>query len=641
MPALSSPLVPAQLEFDVQGTPISKTYQDIYHSADGGLDQARHVFIAGNRIKERWRNQALFTILETGFGLGLNFLATWQAWREDPDRCERLHFVSIEKHPFSASDLARLHQCWPELADQASELRAAWPPLAPGAHRLLLNQGRVTLTLFLGDANGLLPRIVARANALYLDGFAPSKNPDLWSESLLRRLSRCCAPDATLATWTVAASVRKSLQDAGWELERSPGFGSKRDMLTGRRRTMRSRITPVPDQPTGNRNALVVGAGIAGCAVAEALARRGWQVQVIERHSGPAREASGNPAGLFHPALARDDNYIARLSRACTLYLARLLPQLGGGLRYGLSGVLQLARDEVQDTAQREVIDALALPKDYADYRSRDEASTLAGQPLAQGGWYYPAAGWVSPPTLCAALLARWPLRITTRYGIEAAALLRQGEEWSVWDTQGNILAQAPLVVVTSAYDSARLLPEAGLSFENIRGQVSVVPAGVIPTIHTALCGNGYVTPVAGEVQCFGATYDFRDEDPNPRREGHITNLAHLQALLPMADLSSLDPDHILGRVGFRTTTPDRLPNAGPVPNLETPGRREAQLAEVPRAPGLHTLCGLGSRGMVWAPLAAELIAARIEGEPLPLERELVDALDPARFLLRLRKSRT
>lgn len=632
-----TPIQPATLELDGNGIPVSSRYDDIYHSADGGLEQARHVFIAGNRLQERWAGRRQFIVLETGFGLGLNFLATWQAWRFDPNRCERLHFVSVEKHPFHRDDLANLHCRWPELAELAAELQSAWPPLTPGCHRLILDQGRVTLTLFFGDALKLIPQIEVKADALYLDGFAPSKNPELWDEFLLRRLSRRCAPGATLATWTVAAAVRKALQDAGWQLARQPGFGSKRDMLTGQRLPQRAPTRDFAAPILEPRRAIIIGAGIAGCATAEALARRGWQVTVLERNAAPALEASGNPAGLFHPVVTIDDNYIARMTRACTLYLARLLPSLGGGLRFGLSGVLQLARDEAQDAQQAAVIAALGLPEEYATYLGRSAASSRAGQPVAHGGWFYPTAGWVSPPTLCAALLSRWPGQIEVRFGSLIARLNRSAERssWQAEDEFGQAIATAPLVVVASAMDSARLLPDANLDMEPIRGQVSVVPSTVLPPIATALCGNGYVTPPAGDIQCFGATYDFHDSDPQPRAEGHVTNLAHLRALLPEADLSALDPTSMQGRVGFRTTTIDRLPAAGPVPDPTANHRREAQLKELPRHPGLHTLCGLGSRGMVWAPLMAELLAARIEGEPLPLERDLVEAVDPARFRLR------
>ena len=225
---------PARLAFAQDGTPYSADYDDIYHSADGGLLQARHVFLGGNRLPQRWQGREQFSILETGFGLGLNFLATWQAWHLDPQRSTYLHYIAAELHPFSRADLAQLHSRWPELAPFAAELQANWPPLRPGVHHLMLAGGNVTLSLIFGDALMLLPYLETRYDALYLDGFAPQKNPALWSEDLLSTVSNNAAPEATLATWCVAGDVRRALSEAGWQVGKQNGFGSKRHMLCGK-----------------------------------------------------------------------------------------------------------------------------------------------------------------------------------------------------------------------------------------------------------------------------------------------------------------------------------------------------------------------------------------------------------------------
>src|SRR4051812_42760651 len=211
-------LVPARAELAADGTPWSAAFSDVYHSAGGGLAQARHVFLAGNGLPQRWAGRERFTIIETGFGLGLNFLATWQAWRQDPARCGRLHFVSIEKHPFRLQDLRTLHERYPEVSEEAAQLHAAWPPLVPGGHRLVFEGGAVTLTLFFADIRTARELRLA-ADAIYLDGFAPAKNPDMWSPQTLRAISRLAAPGATAATWSVAASVRSALEETGFAVE--------------------------------------------------------------------------------------------------------------------------------------------------------------------------------------------------------------------------------------------------------------------------------------------------------------------------------------------------------------------------------------------------------------------------------------
>ncbi|WP_240754707.1 tRNA (5-methylaminomethyl-2-thiouridine)(34)-methyltransferase MnmD [Parasulfuritortus cantonensis] len=240
-------LVPAELGFAESGVPYSALYGDLYHSAEGGPGQARHVFLRGSQLPARWQGRARFVILETGFGTGLNFLATWAAWRADPEACDRLHYVSVEKHPFRVDDLARLHQAWPEFAELAAELRASWPTLAPGMHRLTFADGRLVLTLLFGDAERMLTSLRTGVDAFYLDGFAPDKNPDLWSAALIGRLGDLANWGASLATWSVALPVRGHLQAAGFRCDPSPGYGRKKEMLAGR--YVRER--PAAPPPTG------------------------------------------------------------------------------------------------------------------------------------------------------------------------------------------------------------------------------------------------------------------------------------------------------------------------------------------------------------------------------------------------------
>ncbi|MGB0129013.1 MAG: tRNA (5-methylaminomethyl-2-thiouridine)(34)-methyltransferase MnmD [Rhodocyclaceae bacterium] len=230
---MTKTLTPARLVIREDGTPFSAEFGDVYHSIDGGPGQAEFVFLAGNGLPERWRHRHSFTVLETGFGTGLNFLATWKAWLTDSARCFHLRFVSIEKHPFGADDLGTLHQRWPELALYSEQLCAAWPLPETGLHTLQFDQGRVTLDLHFGDAADVLPRLKKQADAFYLDGFAPGKNPEMWSPAIFQALAAAATPGATLATWTVAATVRKGLAEAGFSLWKSAGYGRKREMLRG------------------------------------------------------------------------------------------------------------------------------------------------------------------------------------------------------------------------------------------------------------------------------------------------------------------------------------------------------------------------------------------------------------------------
>lgn len=614
---MPAPLVPARLAFAADGTPYSRAYDDVYHSAEGGAAQARHVFLGGNALPERWAGARRFTIFETGFGFGLSFLATWEAWHDDPRRCERLHYVSVEKHPFSAQDLAVLHASHAELAPLAEELRSAWPLLVPGLHRLEFAGGRVVLTLAFGEASALVPQLRLAADAIFLDGFAPAKNPEMWSPELLKAVARLAAPGATAATWSVAAGVREALRAAGFVAEKRRGFARKSEMLVARfvpRRALR----PAPPPPA-ERSAVVVGAGIAGAAVCERLAARGWEVALVERHAEPAREASGNHAGTFHPVLTPDDSPLARLTRAAFTFLLehwRQFDAIGAAPEWQRCGVLQLARDAREEAAQRAALEALAPPLDYAQRLDARRASECAGVKLAGGGLWYPEAGWIRPSSFARALIARSGARV--HYGREAASLERAGPRWIVRGRDGATIAEAGAVVLANASDALRLAPSPHVRLRRVRGQLTYLPP--IEGLRCAVLRGGMVLPPIDGITVTGASFDLDDDDPTVRTASHEGNLERLERIIPGA-ARGLDPRALEGRTSFRTVARDRLPLAGALD-----------------APGLYGAFAYGSRGLLWAGLAAELLASLMEGEPLPLEVALADALAPARFELRARR---
>lgn len=635
-----APLVSARLAFAADGTPYSEAYGDVYHSTAGGLEQARRVFLSGNELPERWAGRERFVILETGFGVGLNFLATWNAWRADSRRCARLHYLAGEKHPFSRDDLATLHGGLPELAGPAAELRAAWPLLVPGFHRLHLDGGRVVLTLMFGDIADTLPRLRARADAIYLDGFAPARNPDMWSLQVFRSLARITAPGATLATWTVAAAVREGLASAGFVTEKLPGFGPKREMLAGHRAPDRAKLEAEPAGETApmarQRRALVLGAGIAGSAVAESLAARGWEVAVADRRPAPAGGPMDPIAGVFKPMFSRDDNIASRLSRAgCLAALRRwrALADAGLPLAWAPCGVLQVARNAQQERDFADILAAHRYPEEFVAPVSAGDTARIAGREVAGGGMLIRAGGWINPISLCAGNLLRHGT-VRVHWDRETAAIERTGGSWRALDREGAVIAEAPLLVLANGWEANAFAQAAALPFRRVRGQATFLPPQAVGSLGVVVCREGCVTPAAQGVGSVGSTFDS-DDDPSPRAESHASNLERLERLLPGAS-AGLDAARLDGRVGFRTATPDRLPLAGALPDVAGAGDlTRAQLETVPRLPGLYGLLGLGARGLVWAAAGAELIASELEGEPLPLESDLIAALDPGRFLLR------
>jgi tRNA 5-methylaminomethyl-2-thiouridine biosynthesis bifunctional protein len=585
---MSITLRPSRLAFSAEGIPYSETYDDVYHSASGGVAQARHVFLNGARVLERWAGRSRFVILETGFGAGINFLTTWQAWRRDPQRCGRLHFVSIEKHPFVLADLKAIHARYPELADEAAELHAHWPSLVPGAQRLELDSGKVVLTPFFGDIK-VVRELRLAADAFYLDGFAPAKNPDMWSPALMRSLARLAAPEATAATWSVAAGVRHALEATGFAVEKRPGFGDKREMLVARYQEPGLAFSSV------KRKASVVGAGLAGAALCERLCARGWEVTLLERHGAPAQEASGNHAGTFHPLVTPDDSLIARLTRAGFLFSLSSWDRLSG-VRWDKSGVLQLARNEKEDASQRRSLAQLGLPPEYAQYATREEASRHAGVEVTAGGLWFPQGGWIQPRSLVQAQLATCGEQLERRF-----------------DAEVTRLPSEHVVILANADGAPKLHPVPHLRLRRVRGQLTYVAADSIDAPHAVVLRGGMVLPPIEGICVVGASFDIDDDDPAPRAESDAGNVARLRQIIPVAeDLRILE-----GRVAFRAVAPDRLPVVG-------------KLDE-----GLYGAFAYGSRGLVWAALAAELIASELEGEPLPLEGKLVDALSPGRFAAR------
>ena len=581
---MPEPLVPARLAFQ-EGVPYSEEFGDLYHSAGGGPAQALHVFLHGNGLPERWAGRERFVILETGFGAGISFLTTWRTWRADRARCARLHFVSVEKHPFSLESLRDLHAHYPELQDEATELHARWPLLVPGAHRLEFDGGKVVLTLFFADIK-VTRELRLAADAFYLDGFAPAKNPDMWSHAVMRNLSRLAAPGATAATWSVAAEVRKALEGTGFAVEKRAGFGGKREMLVAHYQKQ-GQTTFI-----SSRTAAVVGAGLAGAAVCERLCARGWDVTLYERHAGPAQEASGNHAGTFHPIVTPDDSLFARLTRAGFLASIERWKSLEG-LRWDPCGVLQLARDAKEEASQRKALALLGLPPDYAQYATREEASAHAGVPLPASGLWFPQAGWVQPRSLVQAQLAACGERLERRFSVELKALP----------------AERPVILCNSG-DAPRLHPVPNLRLRRVRGQLTYVPQDALEPPHAVVLRGGMLLPPVDGVCVVGATYDIDDEDASVRGDSHEGNVLRLQTITGDA----IKVKTLEGRVAFRAVAPDRVPVVG-------------KLGE-----GVYGAFAYGSRGLIWAALAAELVASELEGEPLPLEGKLADAMQPERF---------
>ncbi|WP_422909203.1 bifunctional tRNA (5-methylaminomethyl-2-thiouridine)(34)-methyltransferase MnmD/FAD-dependent 5-carboxymethylaminomethyl-2-thiouridine(34) oxidoreductase MnmC [Pseudomonas sp. MAC6] len=651
MPTPEAPTQHASLDWDEQGQPLSSQFADVYFSNENALAETRYVFLANNHLPERFATLTAdqqLVIGETGFGTGLNFLCTWQLFEQHAASGARLHFVSVEKYPLNKNDLQRALALWPELAPYAEQLLAQYVALHPGFQRLVFAGGRIVLTLLIGDALELFSQLDAQVDAWFLDGFAPAKNPDMWTPELFAELARLSHASTTLGTFTSTGYVRRRLNDAGFKMKRVPGLGKKWEVLKGcfigEPKAAEKPWFARPPQPAGARTALVIGAGLAGCATAASLALRGWQVTLLERHAAIAQEASGNPQGVLYLKLSAHHTTLSRLIVSGYGHSRRLLEQLDKGTDWENCGVLQLAFDAKE--AQRQAQLAAAFPADLLTNLNKSAAETKAGIPLPAGGLFYPEAGWVHPPALCA-LLSQQP-NIQLQLHQEALELRRDGDRWQAWNGE-QLLASASVVVLASAAEIKGFSQSAGLPLKRIRGQISRLPATAASrALNTVVCAEGYVAPARQDEHTLGASFDFNSDDLSLNSADHASNLQLLEDISPelasALNAAALAPEHLQGRAAFRCTSPDYLPIVGPLADAIAFAEAYSVLSkdarQVPDTPcpwldGLYINSGHGSRGLITAPLSGELIAAWLNNEPLPVPADVAQACHPNRFALR------
>jgi len=628
------------------GTPHNPRFNDRYRGdgddGRGGILQARHVFLHGCELPRAWREAPRWTILETGFGLGLNFLATWQAWRAHPQAPRHLHYVAIEAWPPTADDLQRGVAAYPELVALAQELAQRWAGLLPGFHRLTFDEGRVQLTLCVGEVRAMLRELRFEADAVYLDGFTPALNPDMWDMHTLKAVSHLCRRGTRVATWTIARSVRDGLAQNGFIVDKAPGLPPKRDCLRGTWNPpwspRRPDGTPVAPWAGADRRAIVIGAGLAGASAAYSLAQRGWQVTVLDRAGSPAAGASGLPAGVVAPHVSPDDRLLSQLSRSGLMAtLARAAELLPEGEAWSACGVLE-----------RRLKDSHELPAAWTDPASPGHAwsrvadaaqrSAAALSDDSPAHWHA-RGGWVRAPALVAAMLAAPGISWHPNAAVTALRQERpqaesggaDGDSWTALAADGTVLAQAPLVVVAAGFDSLELLASTcapALPLNPLRGQLlwgpMPAPPHPLPPFPVNGLGN-FITgvPVDGTPSwVLGSTFERGCRESVLRDADTAEVAAKLAVLLP-ASAAALAPQIASGAAqawaAVRCTVPDRLPVVG--------------APDAAALPGLFVSTGMGARGMTLAVLCGELLAAQLEGEPLPVPLRHARALAPQRLL--------
>lgn len=583
------------LDWSDDGQPRSRLYDDVYFSAEDGLAEARAVFLQGCGLPQAWQGRRQFVVGELGFGTGLNVLALIDLWANSRAPDARLHVFSVEAHPIMAEDARRALSRWPELARLAERLVDQWPGQARGPHRLELPDLGVTLDVAVDEVAGALAGWSGRADAWFLDGFAPARNPAMWTDDVLALVAQRSAPGATAATFTVAGAVRRGLTAAGFSVEKQPGFGRKRERLA-------ARLPGAAADAPGVHRVAIVGAGIAGASAARAVRALGAEVLVFDGE-GRGSGASGNPAALVTPrldaGLAEPAQLFAQaFRRAVALY--EDLPDV-----IIAHGALQLTV-QPRDAARFARIAAADLfePGTLA-MLTADDAATRAGEAVPEA--LELRDGLVIEPRVA---LAAWAPQV--RPGVVTRVEPHRAG-WRLLAADGTVLATADAVIVTAGLATSDLV--AGLPLSAVRGQASYTALADPPP---AVAFGGYAIPTRDGV-LFGATNDRGDTARDVRAEDHKRNLAALGEGLPRL-VGRLAQATLTGRAAIRVATPDRLPVAGAAP-------------DAPR--GLFLLSGFGARGFTLAPLLAEHVAALALGAPSPLPGPLAELVDPGRFARR------
>lgn len=571
----------------------SAQFDDIYFSPEDGLAEKRHVFISGNNLPAAWAGRDVFTIAETGFGAGLNFVAAWTLFEKTARVGQRLHYVSFEKYPLSWDEISRALAPWrTEFGGRLDRLRGLYPLRVPGFHRVILSE-QVVLTLIFDDVNAALPQLDAPrgVDAWFLDGFAPAKNPEMWTDGLFAEMARLSHAGTSFATFTVASAVRRKLAAAGFKAEKVKGFGRKNEMLRGV-----FEGAPQSVQASGAKKIAIVGGGLAGTAAAFVLKRSGLQPVIFEKAAVLAAGASGNALGLYNPRLsaqrtAESDFYTASFAQA-----VRTLGELqrGHDIDFNPCGSLHLFIDAEKEKRLRGADENWGWHKNHMHVMDANAASQRAGVEVGLSALSLPDAGMVSPAALCHA------------YADGVEVLLNAAPDIEKLRAEFDAVILACGAAAKEFFD---------LPVHTVRGQVTRVKETLASqSLRGNLCFGGYLSPPRDGLHMLGATFQKWLDHSDVMDDDHKDNLARLRQYFPaLADGMEVAG----GRAALRTSSKDRFPVIGGA------------------ADNIYVSTAHGSHGIVSALAGAHLIADMMTDAPRSLARDTVTALSPARFAAR------
>jgi len=665
----------AQVSWTDEAVPKSEQFGDFYFSTDGGMAEVEHTFIEPNHLSKRFMDlvdKSTFRIAETGFGSGLNFLMATKLWLASGPKSAQLHFISFEKYPLHLDDLIKAHQALPGLVEVSQVLQENYPFILPGWHDVWLFDKRVRLTLWFGDVLKGLPECDgndgSKIDAWFLDGFAPAKNPDMWQAGLYQQMARLSHLQTTFATFTAAGDVRRSLEKAGFEVKKASGFGKKREICFGQLAQDRPYSLKAPwfsrPEPLATSSAIVIGAGLAGGAVANQLAQVGWQVTVLEGQNDIATQASGNLAGAAHPLITADWNlrsqwYLQGFEATLRTVLPWFQDQKKANVANSpntnnqqdlllgdLTGLVQLAVSQTSAQRIKDAFERVGLPNNFVQTLSQQQASEMIGTQTTTGGVLFPQGGWLYPKAIIHKCLDHPNVTLKTSTQVTEIQQLAD-KSWRV--TAGLESYNANIVVVATGSLDSHLNDKLGLPIRPVKGQVSHLQANQQQhSLKIAVTHEGYSTACGNGCAVTGATFEAPDMSTTLSVEAHQANIDMTDKALPnwlrvkATELNELT--ELGGRIAFRPTTPDHLPIIGAVADQQCMQEKylsQSHTHAVYRYPkqqyqtGLYVSNGHGPRGLMSVFLAAETILADITGDTLPQPLSLYHASHPARFKIR------
>ena len=654
----------AKIHFNEENTPVSDKFDDVYFSNQDGLAETHYVFLEGNQLWERWVNyqEVHFVIAETGFGTGLNFFAVTSLFREFrqkyPDSpLKRLYFISFEKYPLALDALQQAHLAYPQFSHLAQHLQQHWLNPIQGCYRFHFDE--TTLDLWFGDVAENLPQLGDYMNdkidAWFLDGFAPSKNHDMWNEQLYQQMFRFTKPQGTFATFTAASAVRKGLENAGFDITKRKGFGKKRECLSGQKTHEKLTALSAPwfhNQPANlnKQDIAIIGGGIASLCTAISLVKRGAKITIYCEDEQTALNASGNKQGAFYPQLSDDNDRNIRFYIHAFAYghqFLRWAIQHKIEFEHEFCGVALCAYHEKAESKLNKIAE-LNLPSDLYQSLSQTELSEKVGLPLPFGGGFIPQGAWLAPRQLVQhafALLEKQGVQIKTSHKVTALSQTEHG--WQIKTAENETFCHE-VVVLANGHKLTEFEQTQKLPLYPVRGQVSQIPTSAnLLKLKTVLCYDGYLTPVdqAKASHCIGASH-VRD---NATREFSLTeqqeNQQKIQQNIPEDWTKEVDTSGNLARIGVRCSVRDLIPMMGAVPhfsaqqtqyqNLFNLRRRKQPIEQAANYPNLYLIGALGSRGLTSAPFLGETLASLIYGEPLTMSEDLIHNLMPNRSWVR------